>query len=144
MFLSGAGSPWSLMTLLLLALSLILPLLVCVFFMMLSFHSPPTHCCSLKLSRGWTPHCFCPCAAFQKCMGCREASHSVCPLLFPKEGRSCLGQLHFMLLYISLWQCPNSVSLMRFITRDCSQSINCSCCACFSSLFSVKWGHNHV
>lgn len=27
------------------------PFLVSVFFVMLSFHSPPTHCCSLKLSR---------------------------------------------------------------------------------------------
>lgn len=50
-----AGSPWSL-----LAHSLLLPRSpppsfsssssLC-FFVMLSFHSPPTHCCSLKLSR---------------------------------------------------------------------------------------------
>lgn len=119
MFLSGAGSPWSLMTLLLLLSPSFLPLLVCVFFfVMLSFHSPPTHCCSLKLSQGWTPHCFCPCFLDVDV----KQLHTRFDLFEEKKKRgSCLGQSHCIQLYIWLWIHLNSVS---FIIRDCSQFIS--------------------
>ena len=111
MFLSGAGSPWSLMPLLLLSLPPPPPPSLSVFFfVMLSFHSPPTHCRSLKLSRGWTPHCFCPCTVFQKCVtGCWAASRSVWPFAFLK------GEGEVMSRPITLWICPNKVSFKRFI-----------------------------
>lgn len=111
MFLSGAGSPWSLMTLLLLLLSVSFSLSLSVFFfffVMLSFHSPPTHCCSLKLSRGWTPHCFCPCARFSKSAMLDVDVEQLRTLfdlfLFNKEEGSRLGQLHCAIhAFLSSW-----------------------------------------
>lgn len=60
---------------------------------MLSFHSPPTHCCSPKLSQGWTPHCL-SLQGSPKCIPGWNFALSLTFLL--KEERSCLGQLHIM------------------------------------------------